>query len=101
MNTLILLLAVLACAAWIASTVTLRMKALARRAERLERRLGLVLDHLGIEEPEPAGLEGVRALLREGRTIEAIKAYRAATGADLVEAKRAVEELAEALKNRA
>ncbi|NXY95345.1 hypothetical protein HYE82_13305 [Streptomyces sp. BR123] len=97
MNTLILLLALLACAAWIASTVTLRMKALDRRAERLERRLGLVLDHLGIEEPEPAGLEGVRALLREGRTIEAIKAYRSATGADLAEAKRSVEELAEAL----
>ncbi|MEU2395277.1 hypothetical protein [Streptomyces sp. NPDC007369] len=100
MNTLVLLLAVLACAAWTASTVTLRTKALERRAERLERRLGLVLDHLGIEEPEPAGLEGVRALLREGRTIEAIKAYRAATGADLAEAKRAVEELAQSRAGR-
>ncbi|MGW5347848.1 hypothetical protein [Streptomyces sp. HUAS TT3] len=100
MNTLILLLAVLACAAWTASTVTLRTKTLERRAERAERRLGLLLDHLGIEEPEPAGLDAVRALLREGRTIEAIKAYRAATGAGLAEAKHAVDALAAALPAR-
>nr|WSX50637.1 hypothetical protein OG409_17810 [Streptomyces sp. NBC_00974] len=91
MNTLFLLLALLGTAAWITSTVVIRMKALERRADGLERRLGLVLDHFGIEEPEPAGLEGVRALAAGGRTIEAIKAYREATGASLLEAKRAVE----------
>ncbi|MET9468541.1 hypothetical protein ABZY44_27885 [Streptomyces sp. NPDC006544] len=88
-----LLLALLGTAAWITSTVVLRMKALERRADGMERRLGLVLDHFGIEEPEPAGLEGVRALACEGRTVEAIKAYREATGAGLLEAKRAVEAL--------
>ncbi|MGW6687436.1 hypothetical protein [Streptomyces sp. NPDC054961] len=93
MNTLFLLLALLGTATWITSTVVLRMKALERRADGLERRLGLVLDHFGIEEPEPAGLEGVRALASEGRTVEAIKAYREATGAGLLEAKRAVEAL--------
>lgn len=91
MNTIFLLLALIGTASWITSTVVLRMKALERRADGLERRLGLVLDHFGIEEPEPAGLEGVRALAAEGRTVEAIKAYREATGASLVEAKRAVE----------
>ncbi|MFE6841768.1 hypothetical protein [Streptomyces sp. NPDC057686] len=93
MTTLYLLLALVATAAWITSTVTLRMKALERRSERLERRLGLVLDHFGIEEPEPAGLDEVRALVREGRTIEAIRVYRRVTGADLLEAKQAVEAL--------
>lgn len=93
MTTLFLLLALIATAAWITSTVTLRMKALERRSERLERRLGLVLDHFGIEEPEPAGLDEVRALVRDGRTIEAVKVYRRVTGADLLEAKQAVEAL--------
>ncbi|MFF4318256.1 hypothetical protein [Streptomyces sp. NPDC001568] len=91
MNTLFVLLAVLATAGWITSSATLRAKALEDKVDRLERRLGLVLDHLGIEEPEPAGLDEVRALMREGRTVSAIKVYRGITGASLVEAKRAVE----------
>ncbi|MFF4100134.1 hypothetical protein [Streptomyces sp. NPDC001903] len=95
MTTLFLLLALIATASWITSTVTLRMKALERRSERLERRLGLVLDHFGIEEPEPAGLDGVRALVRDGRTVEAIRVYRRVTGAGLLEAKQAVEALTE------
>ncbi|MFD8981097.1 hypothetical protein [Streptomyces sp. NPDC059564] len=93
MNMLFLLLALLATAGWITSTVTLRMRALEDRADRLERRLGLVLDHFGIEEPEPAGLDDVRALVRDGRTVSAIKRYREITGAGLVDAKRAVEAL--------
>ncbi|KPI03125.1 Ribosomal protein L7/L12 [Actinobacteria bacterium OV450] len=93
MTTLFLLLALLATAAWITSTVTLRMKALELRSERLERRLGLVLDHFGIEELEPAGLDEVRALVRDGRTVEAIRVYRRVTGAGLLEAKQAVEAL--------
>ncbi|MFF1557819.1 hypothetical protein [Streptomyces sp. NPDC058279] len=93
MTTLFLLLALIATAAWITSTVTLRMKALERRADRLEHRLGLVLDHFGIEEPEPAGMDAVRALARDGRTIEAIRAHRRATGSGLAEAKQAVEAL--------
>lgn len=93
MNDLFLLLMLVATAAWITSAVTLRLRRLERRADRAERRLGLILDHLGIVEPEPAGLDGVRALLRDGHRIEAIKAYRSATGADLVEAKAAVEAL--------
>ncbi|WP_327284591.1 MULTISPECIES: hypothetical protein [unclassified Streptomyces] len=93
MNTIFLLLALIGTAAWITSTVTLRMKALERRSELLERRLGLVLDHFGIEEPEPAGLDEVRALVRDGRTVEAIRVYRRLTGAGLLEAKQAVEAL--------
>ncbi|KOU62240.1 hypothetical protein ADK55_08800 [Streptomyces sp. WM4235] len=93
MNTLFLLLALIAAAAWITSTVTLRMKALERRADGLERRLGLVLDHFGIEEPEPVGLDEVRALVRAGRQVEAIRVHRRVTGSGLLEAKQAVEAL--------
>ncbi|MEU8460620.1 hypothetical protein [Streptomyces sp. NPDC029003] len=93
MNTLLVLLALLAAAGWVISTVTLRTRALAARADRLERRLGLVLEHFGIEEPEPAGLDGVRGLKREGREVAAIKRYREITGAGLLEAKQAVEAL--------
>ncbi|MET9604775.1 hypothetical protein ABZZ17_06860 [Streptomyces sp. NPDC006512] len=93
MNTLYVLLAVLAAAGWITSTVTLRVRALEDKADRLERRLGLVLDHFGIEEPEPARLDEVRALMRDGRTVSAVKLYRAITGAGLLEAKQAVESL--------
>jgi ribosomal protein L7/L12 len=51
-----------------------------------------VLDHLGVEVSEPH-LKQVEALLRRGKTIEAIKAYREATGAGLREAKEAVDRL--------
>ncbi|MBT1183860.1 hypothetical protein HET69_07480 [Streptomyces sp. CJ_13] len=93
MTTLYLLLALIGTAAWITATLSQRMKALERRADRLEHRLGLVLEHFDIEEPEPAGLDEVRALARDGRTIEAIRVYRRVTGADLREAKQAVEAL--------
>ncbi|MET9887885.1 hypothetical protein ABZZ20_33045 [Streptomyces sp. NPDC006430] len=93
MTTLFLLLALIATASWITSTVTLRMKALERRSEQLERRLGLVLDHFGIEEPESAGLADVRELVRAGRTIEAIRVHRRVTGSGLAEAKQAVDAL--------
>ncbi|MGW5851925.1 hypothetical protein ACWFQ8_28940 [Streptomyces sp. NPDC055254] len=93
MNTVFALLALLATGGWVTSTLTSRTRRLERATERLERRLGLLLDHLGIEEPEPAGLDEVRALVREGRTVPAIKAYRRVTGASLLEAKEAVDAL--------
>ncbi|MGW1516170.1 hypothetical protein [Streptomyces sp. NPDC002287] len=100
MNALYVVAAVVVVAGWTVSTLTLRMRALQARADRLERRLGLVLDHLGIEEPEPAGLEAVRALAREGRTVAAVKSYREITGAGLAEAKQAVESLDLAPRSR-
>ncbi|MEV7724457.1 hypothetical protein AB0P15_06945 [Streptomyces sp. NPDC087917] len=93
MNLLFVLLAMIVTGGWITSTVSLRVKALEDRGNRLERRLGLVLEHFGIEEPEPAGMDEVRALVRDGRTVAAVKRYRQITGASLVEAKRAVDSL--------
>ncbi len=63
-----------------------------RRLALVERKLDAVLDHLGVEVPEPH-LEQVEVLLGQGKTIQAIKAYREATGADLREAKEAVDRL--------
>jgi ribosomal protein L7/L12 len=51
-----------------------------------------MLDHLGVEVSEPH-LKQVEALLGQGKTIEAIKVYREATGAGLREAKEAVDRL--------
>jgi len=57
----------------------------------VQRKLDLVLDHLGIAPPEQA--EVVRHL-ENGRTIEAVRAYRKHTGASLLEAKQAVDRIA-------
>jgi hypothetical protein len=64
-----------------------------RRLAAIERKLQLVIDHLGIAEPQPAMPDVVREL-DAGRKIQAIKAYRDATGAGLKEAKDAVDEMA-------
>ncbi|MEU0551468.1 MULTISPECIES: ribosomal protein L7/L12 [unclassified Micromonospora] len=67
---------------------------LARRLAVVERKLDLIMAHLDIHEPE---LEAPGAVLQEllaGRKIQAIKAYREATGVGLREAKDAVELLA-------
>ncbi|QYN38101.1 hypothetical protein K1T35_13215 [Pseudonocardia sp. DSM 110487] len=63
-----------------------------RRLALVERKLDAVLDHLGVEVPEPH-MEQVEVLLGQGKTIQAIKAYREATGADLREAKETVDRL--------
>jgi ribosomal protein L7/L12 len=66
----------------------------ARRLAAVERKLDLVMAHLGIHEPEPDAPGAVLQELLAGRKIQAIKAYREATGAGLREAKDAVELLA-------
>lgn len=72
---------------------------LSRQAERqtrqlrvLERRLQLIMDHLGISEPAHPMPEVMRHL-EAGRKLPAIKAYREVTGVSLKEAKDAVEAL--------
>lgn len=69
-----------------------RLKRMERRAARLERKVDVVLDHLGVRQEEP-DMERVIALLREDKKIQAIKAYREITDADLKEAKEAVERM--------
>ena len=69
-----------------------RIKRTDRRIARVEQKLDLILDHLGLSQADPA-LQQVTALLRDGKKIQAIKVYREITGADLKEAKDAVERM--------
>ncbi|WIM99762.1 ribosomal protein L7/L12 [Actinoplanes oblitus] len=74
-----------------------RRSAVDHRVHRLaaiERKLDLIMAHLGIHEPEPDVPGMVLQELLAGRKIQAIKEYREATGAGLKEAKDAVELLA-------
>jgi ribosomal protein L7/L12 len=74
---------------------------LERRLDRLERKVDLVMQHLGVAQPGPdvgggpdiAIDQDVVALARAGRKIEAIKRYRELTGVGLKEAKDAVERI--------
>ncbi|GAA2274531.1 hypothetical protein GCM10010415_47360 [Streptomyces atrovirens] len=63
-----------------------------RRAARVERKLDAVMEHLGLREEIP-GRDEILDLVRRGKKIQAIKLYRENTGADLVEAKQAVDRL--------
>lgn len=64
-----------------------------RRLSRIEGKLDLLMQHAGIEEPPLPAQDEIRRLLVDGRKIEAIKAYRTATGASLAEAKAVVDKL--------
>ena len=71
-----------------------RNRAEATRLRRLEKKLDLVLEHLGISvdsELESGLVEEARRLADSGQKIAAIKAQREGSGADLVAAKEAVE----------
>jgi ferritin-like metal-binding protein YciE len=69
-----------------------RIKRTDLRVARVEQKLDLVLDHLGLREPDPR-MDEIDALLRDGKKIQAIKTYREITGAGLKEAKDAVERM--------
>ncbi|MQY15046.1 hypothetical protein SRB5_52230 [Streptomyces sp. RB5] len=60
---------------------------------RLERKVDLLLGHLGVEEPQIPGMERVYELIRQNKKIAAIKVYRELTGEGLKESKEAVERM--------
>ncbi|MFC5219242.1 ribosomal protein L7/L12 [Streptomyces coerulescens] len=65
-----------------------------KRVARVERKLDLIMHHLGVGEPADPRMDEVVALLRSDKKIQAIKAYREITGAGLKEAADAVERMA-------
>ncbi|AGL19892.1 hypothetical protein [Actinoplanes sp. N902-109] len=82
------------------SSATLSRREQARTAARLtsiETKLDAVVAHLGAVVPEPSYPE-VEALIRAGRTVEAIRQYREETGADLLTAKNAVDAISARLR---
>ncbi|MFQ6393260.1 hypothetical protein ACLMAJ_07400 [Nocardia sp. KC 131] len=64
-----------------------------RKIERLERKLDLIIKHLGITDPSATfGNSEIDELIRHGKKIQAIKHYRELDpGSGLKEAKEAVE----------
>ncbi|MFF8322856.1 hypothetical protein ACF06V_37580 [Streptomyces bobili] len=74
------------------ATVESRARRLERRMMRVERKLDLLMKHQGIQDDDPV-LAEVAALMHAGQHISAIKKYRDATGAGLLEAKQAVDRL--------
>ena len=81
-------------------TITGNLRSTARTAERTERKLDMVIKHLGIEGPAAEGLAPVTVAeidrcIWSDRRVEAIKLYREATGHGLVEAKQWVDRRAE------
>jgi ribosomal protein L7/L12 len=69
-----------------------RLTRVDRRLARVEQKLDAIAGHLGVAVAEPEFAE-VTALLREGKKIQAIKVYRERTGAELKEARDAVERM--------
>ena len=57
----------------------------------VHRKLDLLMDHFDIAAPEESE---VARHVADGRTVEAVRAYRKLTGASLVEAKQAVDRIA-------
>lgn len=64
------------------------------RMKRLEKKLDLILSHLGIDFVDVGETlsEQTRSLADRGEKIAAIKQYRNETGVGLAEAKQAIEE---------
>ena len=69
-----------------------RLKKIDRRLARLEGEVDRVYAELGMRGSRHAP-EEARRLARDGKKIQAVKAYRQATGAGLKEAKDAVERM--------
>lgn len=65
------------------------------RVAELERKLDFIYRKMGIEYVDSPGMADshIISLLKKGNKLEAIKAYRELTNADLAEAKRAVEKI--------
>lgn len=60
---------------------------------RIERKLDLILQSLGVAAPAESWEQDVRDIAAAGKKIEAIKLYRERTGEGLAEAKAAVDRM--------
>jgi len=65
----------------------------AAQLSAIQRKLDLVMDHLGIADAAPERSAVLRHL-ENGEQVAAVRAYRRHTGASLLEAKQAVDRIA-------
>jgi ribosomal protein L7/L12 len=81
-----------------------RLYTLELKVGELQRKVDFLLNHLGLqyrdEQPLTPGMAEAVEWLRKGNKIQAITAYRSATGAGLKEAKDAVDDLEKRLGPR-
>ena len=88
---ILLVIATIGSVAAAAGTLFQERRSSATQLAAVQRKLDLVMDHLGITTPEEP--EVVRHL-ENGQAVEAVRAYRKQTGAGLIEAKQAVDRIA-------
>jgi ribosomal protein L7/L12 len=71
--------------------------ALARRIRLLEKKINMIMEHLGLEVDDDSAGEsidpGVLEAIKHGNKIEAIRIYRELSGFGLKEAKDVIDEL--------
>jgi ribosomal protein L7/L12 len=74
------------------AALTRRFEAMAERMRRLEAQVAILSERAGVAYAEPSAAvpPDVLELARAGNVLEAIKAYRGATGASLEEARDVV-----------
>jgi ribosomal protein L7/L12 len=97
MNTLILLASVLCAGVLLMLVVLAVVVALQNRQSELDHTSGSLISPQPVVDPTPGTrltpYDRVKGLLRQGNRIEAVKAYREATGASLSEADDAVDRI--------
>ncbi|OJF13444.1 hypothetical protein EDD30_5921 [Couchioplanes caeruleus] len=92
-SVVVLLLGLVALALSASGTIRREQHRTAVRLAAVERKLDAMLAHVGAVVPE-ATYPAVEELVRRQRVVEAVRAYREETGADLLTAKQAVDAIA-------
>lgn len=95
MSLTVLIVAVLCLGGLAAVAVAVAVVWMQSRQEDQVNRRAEPVDYLPQREASPQAQQQIRDLLASGKKIEAIKAYREATGADLKTAKDAVDAMEE------
>lgn len=72
---------------------SLNQRTIETQLSHIERRLDRIAEHLGLDADLPPDVKRARELLRQGRKIDAIKAYREQHAVGLKDAKDAIDAL--------
>lgn len=93
MNNILALVALLMISV-VTVSLAIRMDKLEKEIHRMKTKLNRISEHIGLPDPVSEELKTVLLeLVSKGEKIKAVKEYRKATGAGLLEAKQYVDEL--------